>query len=197
MPQPMQRQTHTRKWLQKALLELMQENDYADITIQAITDRADTARVTFYRHYRDKEELLLDSLETVYMLLLEQFETMDVQELVQGDLTQPPMLPLFKHIADYRKLYQAILTGQVAALVQKRLRQFTTDFIKKNLQRIVSMETTLPLDVLATHIAVAQLGMIQWWLEEDTPYDIVYLSRQSYELILFGVQHLITNEDTR
>jgi AcrR family transcriptional regulator len=195
MPKVMQRQTHTQEWLQQALLELMQEKDYSAITIQEITERADIARITFYRHYTTKEELLLDSLEHIYSMFLEQFAAMDTQKLVMGELEEPPMLPLFQHIADNRKLYRAILEGQVAAIVHKRLREFATDIITRNLRRIITSDIPLPLDVLATHIAVAQLGMVQWWLENDTPYDVVYLARQSYQLVLFGVQRFIANRE--
>ena len=52
------RKDRTRQWFQQALLDLIQERGYEDITIQDIVDRANTARVTFYRHYKDKEELL-------------------------------------------------------------------------------------------------------------------------------------------
>jgi hypothetical protein len=121
---------------------------------------------------------------------------MDNRELVTGTLEMPPMMPLFKHIAEHRKLYQAILGGQVAAIVRKQLLEYASNFIGQNLRRLLPESTPLPIDILAVHIAVAQLGMIQWWLENDTPYDFAYLANQSYQLTLRGVQHIIANENT-
>lgn len=110
MPKPIQRKTHTKGWLRKALLELIQEKDYSDITIQEITDRADTARVTFYRNYGSKEELLLDSLEHIYTMLLEQLEAMNTHELAKGTLDEPPMIfgiCRINHINGFYSVYKA------------------------------------------------------------------------------------------
>lgn len=41
-----------------ALLKLLNEKPMEEITISEITDTADVARVTFYRHFNSKEDLL-------------------------------------------------------------------------------------------------------------------------------------------
>ena len=48
------RSRRTRQILGNALVELMLEKRYADITVQDILDRADVGRSTFYTHYTDK-----------------------------------------------------------------------------------------------------------------------------------------------
>ena len=52
----------TKKSLGDALIALAQEEEYDEITIQEITDRADIGYRTFFRHYTDKDELLKDVL---------------------------------------------------------------------------------------------------------------------------------------
>lgn len=49
----------TKRLLADALQELLSELHYDDITVQAILDRADIGRSTFYSHFRNKDELLL------------------------------------------------------------------------------------------------------------------------------------------
>src|SRR5664279_2590257 len=56
----------TRKALWEALIALIEEKDYSEITIQDIADRADVNRVTFYLHYRDKQDLLESSVEVIF-----------------------------------------------------------------------------------------------------------------------------------
>jgi AcrR family transcriptional regulator len=51
----------TRKLLQQAFKELMEEKDIASISIGEITDRATVNRATFYAHFPDKY-VLLDSI---------------------------------------------------------------------------------------------------------------------------------------
>jgi AcrR family transcriptional regulator len=57
----------TRKLLQQAFLELLQEKGFASISIQDITQRATVNRATFYAHFPDKYALM-DSI------LREQFQ---------------------------------------------------------------------------------------------------------------------------
>ena len=60
----------TRAALQKALVELVIERDYADVSVRAITKRAKVGYQTFYRHYQGKEDLL----EAVFGDILEKFQ---------------------------------------------------------------------------------------------------------------------------
>jgi len=48
----------TRKLLEQAFLELIQEQNFQTITIQDIADRATVNRATFYAHFEDKYDLL-------------------------------------------------------------------------------------------------------------------------------------------
>lgn len=53
----------TKRALRSALLEVIVERGYDAVSVQAIADRADVGRATFYTHYADKEDLLLGSLD--------------------------------------------------------------------------------------------------------------------------------------
>ena len=60
----------TRRLLHEALVSLILEKGYADITVQDILDRANVGRSTFYAHFRDKEDLLLSGFDR----LVEEFQ---------------------------------------------------------------------------------------------------------------------------
>ena len=53
----------TRKLLRDALMNLIMEDGYDAISIQDITEKANLGRATFYLHFKDKDELLLDVME--------------------------------------------------------------------------------------------------------------------------------------
>ena len=58
-PEKKDRRTRkTRQILREALLMLLKEKRYEDISVQDIIERADVARSTFYVHYVDKDDLL-------------------------------------------------------------------------------------------------------------------------------------------
>jgi len=50
------RRPHTREQLKAAALELLFEEGYADLTIKAITERADLGYGTFYLYFAEKDD---------------------------------------------------------------------------------------------------------------------------------------------
>jgi AcrR family transcriptional regulator len=55
----------TRKYLQRAFIELLSEKDFQMITINDISERAELNRATFYGHFQDKFELLDETLDVM------------------------------------------------------------------------------------------------------------------------------------
>lgn len=53
----------TRDTLGDALVALMHEKNFDEITVQDLLDRAGVGRATFYVHYRDKQDLFLSDVE--------------------------------------------------------------------------------------------------------------------------------------
>src|ERR671925_1666688 len=66
----------TRRILQEALVSLILEKDYASISIKEITDRAEVAYITFFRHYSSIDELLMEVLEEGLAELLSHIATL-------------------------------------------------------------------------------------------------------------------------
>jgi AcrR family transcriptional regulator len=95
---PDRRVLRTRRQLQDALMALVLEKGYDAVTIEDITERADLGRTTFYLHYKDKDELLMQSLEAVYDDLVDQIQQRTIDEWVaQG---QGPWTLAFQHAAE-------------------------------------------------------------------------------------------------
>lgn len=59
----------SRRALGDALVELLHERRFDDITVQDILDRASVGRATFYAHYRNKQDVLHSGLEHLFTYL--------------------------------------------------------------------------------------------------------------------------------
>lgn len=53
-----QKNTYVKKQITAALLELLKENPFSDISVSELTNKAEIGRVSFYRNYQNKEDIL-------------------------------------------------------------------------------------------------------------------------------------------
>ncbi|MGO3488982.1 MAG: TetR/AcrR family transcriptional regulator [Leuconostoc carnosum] len=78
----------SKEWLLKALFELMQDKSFQDISVTEIAEAAGLSRRTFYRTFKDKQELLevyADELIHEYIEALDQVsgQMMKFDDIVQ------------------------------------------------------------------------------------------------------------------
>jgi AcrR family transcriptional regulator len=186
------RTARTRKWLQGALRNLLQEKSFEDITVQEIADEADTARITFYRHYKDKSELLMDFLNRVYEeikpLLLSPFDHSEKETAAVGNKNLEIFL---KHIYSKKKLYQAILLGSIATPVRKQLRNAFVEQIMRAMKRAGDdVRFGERAEVIAIVVAEGMIGCTLWWLENDCPQKPEELAETIINLFELGAPNL-------
>ncbi|MGV9839679.1 TetR/AcrR family transcriptional regulator [Nocardia niigatensis] len=119
----------TRMALHRALIELMQDQPYARITVQDIIDRADVGRSTFYAHYRDKDDLLLISC-------IEHVRGEISAQLARYPGEPPPLAPveiLFRLIAAHPDVYRPLIGQRANAIVLRSIRQMYAELLAEHL----------------------------------------------------------------
>lgn len=179
----------TKHSLQMSLLTLLREIPFETIEIQAITDRANTARVTFYRHYGTKEELLLDVLEGIYQELREKFFIHTIEPIF--DFSQmPPVTPLFVFLAQDRVLYKKLLMGSASALIQLRVRRYIVELISTTF-KAAPQYVDLPIYLIANQVASTMIGNIMWWLCDDLPILPEEMARLTHVMAWSGAMALV------
>lgn len=179
----------TEKALRNALMSLIGKKGYDAITIQDIVDEAETSRVTFYRHYRDKTELLTACLDSIYAELIGFLEPCSLANL---NPDKPPILILYKYLEQNLELYRAILNSQGSAMVQKRIRDYLMQIIYQEMVEELTFhqllhKTPIPVQLAALQVAVAELGMVMWWMENPTVYTAEYMAKVSHLMNFWGV----------
>ena len=179
------RKRRTRKLLGEALLELVQEKPYEQITIQDITDRADLNRATYYLHYKSKEELLADSLEGYFDELVEQIATKTMNKPIWENPEADAMV--FTHVAEHADLYRVLLGENGMGYVINRIIDYIAKFSELQLRAgLGTIELQAPVEIMARHVAGSLYALITWWLMNDMPYTPLQMSEMTTRLCLTG-----------
>ena len=172
----------SRRLLREAFLSLVLEKGYDVVTVEDITERADLGRTTFYLHYRDKDELLLECLDQVASELIQEVQERGLWDKLRnpevdaaGLPIQAPLVTVFEMAKQKADLYRIILRGEGGYKAQIRLHQIiTANILALIKERIAAVgahaQPQVPLEVIATFYASALLGLINWWLEIPNSY---------------------------
>lgn len=176
----------TRRGLRAAFISLILKRGYDSISIQDITDEAEAARITFYRHYRDKEELLTDCLNELYEELVEKTE----REIAAGADPQSSAFRVFyEHLDQQEQLYRILFSSMGTQTVVQRMRHYMAQRLIENMDNIIdrSSRPDIPDEIIAFHLVSAHIGLGMWWIENNKPYPLEYLTQISMWLSLAGM----------
>ncbi len=166
----------TEKLLMDALIRLSLERGYDTLTIKDITDQADVAYSTFFRHYPDKPALLAAMVgETVTTLR-------NLIRQLPEDTPEEEGRVLFQHINEHEALYRAILSSRDSKdVMQPVLEEIQQDLIT---HYQAYGPAAIPLDVAANHVVTAIIALVNWWLKHGKPYSIEQMGTIYSELII-------------
>jgi AcrR family transcriptional regulator len=149
------------------MTELLLEKPYDDITVQAILDRADIGRATFYHHFRDK-------LDVVDAVSAEMFAGLHDDEAGTAPGGGLPVPGLFRHVAERSSSLRAMLDTPGGAVFWAQSHAALTAAIEGSLamqgQGPSGRRRPVPAAIEAQFIGGALLGTIQWWLRSGMPY---------------------------
>jgi AcrR family transcriptional regulator len=183
MNKPDRRTEKTRQSIYNALIDLMQEKKYSNITIQEIIDRANVGRSTFYSHFDTKDELLKSCIENVFELLNDHFIKY-IEET--GNQTRfVPIAELLAHIMANSRKIRGIMSTESADLVFDKFRSYWNIKIEKYLEGRLpkNKEPRVPLAILTNHITSTMIELFKWWLNHNTPYTPQQMDQYFQELI--------------
>jgi len=198
----------TKRMLKEALFTLILEKGYDGVSVEDITRKADLGRTTFYLHYRDKEDLLLKSIDAIADDLLGQISHTNLLASDAGaiptftEMRQTnPVLLVFQHAGENANLYQIILRGGSATSAAGRFREIismaASSFFGTNLvQTAPGAQPAVPLDVLANYFAGSLLSLVTWWLENGMPYPPEQMASIFRQLFFQGAHSIIDMQRT-
>jgi AcrR family transcriptional regulator len=155
------RQVRSRNALTGALLELLEEKSFDQLTIREISARAGTGYATFFRHYPTKEALLSDVASEEIADLLDR-----TLPILHDSNSYETTRALCSHVAEHRNLWAALLTGGAAGIVRE-------EFIRqaRDLPRAFSdMKSWLPADLAVVYGTGGTIDLLAWWLSQGEDF---------------------------
>jgi len=195
------RVNRTRRALRDAFFALILEKGYEAVTVEEITNQADLGRTTFYLHYRDKEDLLMESIGELVDDLVEQMSHLPLGDwkldLSVSNSQAPPAITLpFQHVAQNARLYRIILRGEGNFSISERLREIIVQASGEIIQVMLEKERLainpqLPLEVFMNYLAAAWLGLITWWLEKEMPYTPEQMATMFQMMFIRGARDVL------
>jgi AcrR family transcriptional regulator len=148
------RTLRTRQALHQALIRLVLERGYDQITVADIADAANVGRSTFYAHFTDKDDLLGYGISYLKTML----------ENPPGDETGPLRFSRFltEHLRDQKKLQRALMQSSAAPIILGSLREAICDVVRHELR---TQRGKAPDETDVQFVAGAYLAVVTWWLD--------------------------------
>lgn len=172
------RVVRSRKRLGDALVSLTLEDGFENLSITAVLKRSNVGRATFYRHFRNLDELLTYTLQTTMRELAEVLR----QEATIYDET----VALFRFIEERQDLFRLYVDLPDTHPVREILKAQAVGIV---IERWEARSTSpVPIDVSVNHLVESSYTFIRWHLNNINKYTPEEVADFYNELILAAAE---------
>jgi AcrR family transcriptional regulator len=179
------RTRRTRQLLRDALLALLKNKRYEDISVQDIIERAEVARSTFYMHYLHKDDLLVGKWGVFASNLGHHAELMS--DDVKDTQSMFPTRVWFQHIQAQDHILKTIARDSAMDLAMKTLHSILRSDIQAKVQSHISEDSPIPPSLVMDYIASSLMTIIKWWVRNDMSYPPQRMDEIFQQLVMPGV----------
>jgi AcrR family transcriptional regulator len=172
MPKVDRRILKTQEALKNAILELMSEKNFDDITIQDLSDRANVSRGTIYLHYMDKYDLLDKLIESHIDELRQRCEAAAEMDFVSGSLIWT------EYFESNYSFFSMMLASKGAPYFRTRFLDFLIEEFRDEVDVTKGKNQGLNKDLTVSFVASAYAGVVEWWFINEKPVPHHVLAEQ-------------------
>ena len=183
------RKRRTRLAIQKACIELMQDNDFDTITISDIAERADINRATFYLHFVDKHDMLDQFEQEIMDAIRENFtidfaNAMTIEEIIHS--RYEPLVQVFSVIQDKRDLINLLFQTKGVKSIHAHFHAIAFKmFDSKFTQKSIHTPFQSP-ELFISVIVSTMIGIAHYWINHDDPKSPESLAIDLITIIING-----------
>ena len=161
--------TRTRIAIRDALVFLIEKKGFDNLSVSEIATRANINRGTFYLHYRDKFELLEQTLNDVVEDVKKIFissKSLIFADFMDQDRPLPVTVEIFEYLKENEALMRVVFGLGGGITFQGKFRKAVEDTLKLGFLGGLKQENFLvPREYLISYILHAHYGVIESWLE--------------------------------
>jgi len=150
--------------IKNAVIELMSEKSFDDITIQDISDRANVSRGTIYLHYLDKFDLLDKLIEEHIDEMGEICKSTSEMDFTEANL------PWFEYLKGHYLFFSTMLASKGAPSFRRQFHEFLIEEFKDEVDITKGKNQGLNEDVILQFIVTSYVGIVEWWITSGMLY---------------------------
>ena len=110
-----QKNTYVKKQITAALLDLLKEKPLSDISVSELTTKAEIGRVSFYRNYQSKEDILKEESDRLIKKWGRLYES-------NSESAPETLFPsLFDFYRDHRNFYTTLYNAGMSSIMMETI----------------------------------------------------------------------------
>ncbi len=162
------RQRKTREAIFSAFTQILEQKDFAQITVGEIIDLADVGRATFYAHFETKDFLLKAFCEELFCHIFDadKNDKCGHKHIFDCNSTDSGFLHLFEHLQKN--------DNNILSLLSSRNNELFLRYFRDNLQLLIQRQHSLfeirkckdiPDSLWNDHIISTFVETLKWWIK--------------------------------
>ncbi len=178
----------TKQLLKDALLMLIQEEEFENITVKRLTERAKINRSTFYAHFYDKYDLLEKTIDEELLSFAEEVAPKSDDDLMATHIPTSLYLRATQYIYKQADFFKIMMEESGIPAFQQQFLQIIKKYMATHLEKFHSKQDKMeiPMEFFISYIAHAYIGVISYWLESGMQYSPEYVAQKLANMTIEG-----------
>lgn len=171
--------------IKNAMLELLSQTSFDQITIQNIADTANVSRGTIYLHYKDKYDLL-------NKLILSYVDELGTLCTPSNDFDYYSSLLVWtKYFEEHYKFFSTMLSSVGVIYFREQFHDMIVKQFLKKLNTNYGINKDFEIEIVSEFLGSAFIGLIEWWITNNMPCSSTNLAYHLLKLLErhFDVKH--------
>ena len=159
----------TKNLLYSTLLDLMKDRPFEMIKVSDICNAALINRSTFYAHYNDKYELLVDFINTLKQKLIEALNVNE-KEIYSKEYYLELIKILMEHFDNERDIYYPIIMSNQNSIVMDILLDVINNDINEVIEADTSKKWKVPSKIITTFYIGGIINFAREYIKNSNKY---------------------------